>query len=131
MTCELCGTPMEPGRASKRFCGPKCRQRASRAARRPVGAPLAAVRSLPVQFVPADDGSLRAAVLRELTAAGHADGSLGRSALILAERIESGGEPGGAVATMVAQLRETLGAATKKQARSRLQDLRAAREREG
>lgn len=110
-----------PTRA-QRWCGPKCRGAAYRLRKRG-GPSLAVVRSIPL--APEDDGSVRAAVLRELTAAGQQSSAAGRAALVLADRIEAGTDPGGAVASMVRELRETLATTVVRKPKSRLAELRA------
>lgn len=70
------------------------------------------------------DSSLRDAVARELGKA-RQDTSDGRTALILAARIDSGEESGSALAALVGKLQETLDRAVKaRPGRSRLAEIR-------
>lgn len=98
--CVKCGGPLpiQIGRGRRRV---KCERCAP--SRKPSPAP---VRALPTVAT-----GLMEATRKELSAAGVEGSMLGQAALLLAGRIEFGGEPGSAVAQMVRQLRDTMAAA--------------------
>ena len=105
--CEVCRKPYEAARSTARFCSAGCRQRSKRGASVPAAAPeiLTAPAPPPVQIV----GTLTAATMAELVAAGRVSTSLGQSALLLARRLESGEvETGSSVAALVREHRATL-----------------------
>lgn len=98
-TCEECGTSYTARRPSSRFCGDTCRKRANRRQGPPVEVP-AAPGGVP--------GPVGAAVRAELAAAGTDATALGVTAVVLADRVDAGGESGTAVASVVRELRAVL-----------------------
>jgi len=102
-TCTKCGTvlPLQSGKGRRRTLCEACSppRRRSAPPLRPVAGALA----------PA--GGVAAAVAAELAEIGMSDGHLGRLALALAERIDTGQEPGAALAALTRQLRDTMHAA--------------------
>lgn len=115
-SCDFCGTAYEAKRSSSRFCGSTCRARKSTGAVVPMRPP---------PEVPAPDRpSLAESVRAELRAADAESSGLGVSALLLAERIDSGQDPGSSLAALNRELRATLAEATRGQVRSGLATLR-------
>lgn len=99
--CDGCGKPYEAKRKNSRFCSGRCRARVHAAGGKP--APVV------VDVVPQPGASdLVESTRVYLAAANRHETPLGLTALVLAERISSGHEPGGAVATLTKALRETL-----------------------
>ena len=104
VTCGNCGKPFEAQRATAKFCGGTCRQRANRrAANKPRPEPP------PAAAIPPE--SLVDAVRRELDAAGRLEHPLGLQALMLAERMCSPFDTGSAVASVSKELRAVMDAA--------------------
>ena len=102
-TCTKCGTvlPLQSGKGRRRTLCEACSP-----PRRRTAPPLQ-----PVAGTPAPAGGVAAAVAAELAEIGMSDGHLGRLALALAERIDTGQEPGAALAALTRQLRDTMHAA--------------------
>jgi len=96
--CASCGRPYEAKRASSRFCGPTCCQRASRA--RAAGLPA----RVTLDGEEASPSELERAVTRELEAVGRLDTVAGQVALELAYRVVSPHETGAAVASLAREL---------------------------
>lgn len=121
--CDQCGKSYDAKRPNSRFCGDGCRQRHKRT-------PELAVTSLPVSAEPTATGTVHAATLTELEAAGRSTTALGTAALALAARIDLGADTGSALASAVKALGETLTAATKgaQVARTQLDEVRARRD---
>ena len=118
-----CGTTFTATNPRARFCSSRCRTRASREGRVggrviPMAAPVAA-----------EPGSTVADATRsELAAAERQDTSLGRSAVALAVRIDTGLDTGSALASAVRALAETMAAALKgAEPASSLDELKARR----
>ena len=112
-----CGSPLPPrsGRGAQRK---KCLTCSPSRARKVTELPP------PVSAGTAD------AVRAELEAAGRSDTSLGRAAVVLAERVDSGQDAGSGLAALVKQLSVTLGEALEgSAAASPLDELRERRER--
>ena len=108
-TCAHCGEPMEAASSRKRFCSTTCRVRAHEAAK--VTPLQRSERSQPA-------GRVADAVRAELKRVGRESSSLGASALLLAERIDAGKEPGSALAALNRELRATLAEALRGETRS-------------
>ena len=104
--CASCGRPYEAKRASSRFCGPTCRQRASRA----LAAGIPPRASTPDDH-PVPPSELERATIRELEAAGRLQTAFGQVAVELARRIGSRRETGAAVAALARELGATMTAA--------------------
>lgn len=106
--CAQCGEPFEAKRATALYCSGKCRKRAQRSR-----GPATEASSAPA---PASDGDVAGAVREKLAAAKVEATPLGRSALVLARRIDTFGaiEPGAALASLTRELRATLEAALMK-----------------
>ena len=104
--CGSCGRPYEAKRASSRFCGPSCRQRASRASA--AGLP-ARVSTLNDESAP--PSALEVVTARELEAVGRLESVAGQLAMELARRVASPHETGAAVAALARQLGATMTAA--------------------
>lgn len=104
--CDVCRVPYEAKRASSKYCSDGCRKRAQRAP----GVPLAAVvTSLASASLPAEDGSLCLATVRELEAADQLGSSLGQACLFIARRLDSGSmDTGSSVAALLRELRATI-----------------------
>jgi hypothetical protein len=108
--CDSCGSLYQPHRSTSRYCSGTCRKRAQRSGlARPVAerapAPAAPRGGQPV-------GTLHAAVLAELKAAGRDTSALGQACLALATRIDFGqSETGSALASLTRELRGSLSAA--------------------
>ena len=95
-SCDVCAAPYEAARATSKFCGATCRQRAQRGhtgdvPHEPTSGTIAAVRA-------------------ELEAAGRLETHLGQAALALAGRIDSATAVMG-FAALVKELRATMEAA--------------------
>jgi len=101
--CASCGRPYGAKRASSRFCGPTCRQRASRASA--AGIPPRAATSGDRAASPSD---LERVVARELEAVGRLDTAIGQLAMELAYRVASPHETGAAVASLARELGATM-----------------------
>ena len=103
-TCTKCGTvlPLQSGKGRRRtlceVCSPP---------RRRTAPPLQPVAGTATPVPP----GVAAGVAADLAEMGMSDGHLGRLALVLAERIDSGQEPGAALAALTRQLRDTMRAA--------------------
>lgn len=128
--CDFCGAEYSAVRPGSRFCGATCRKRSSRAGgSRP---PPAAAVVLPVATGGGAVLSLYDATLAELTAAGRAESALGRSALLLARRLDGAvREPGMGMAALAKQHEQTLAGAVRGAARAAdpVDELKAARDR--
>ena len=107
--CNVCRSSYEAKRPNAKYCSDRCRKRAQRAPDQPV-IPLSVVNMPP----PAEDGSLTAATLAELTTADRLNSSLGQAAMLLARRLDGGGnDTGSSVAALVREHRSTLADAVK------------------
>lgn len=121
-TCAKCGAllPIQVGRGRRRTKCVTC------------SPPRKSTRRAPVATLPAVDGeSLVDATVAELERAGVESSALGRAALLLARRIESGQDGGSAVASLVKQWQDTMARATagaEPQAVSTLDQLRQRRD---
>lgn len=113
-TCEVCGKSFEAQRVTAKACSSSCRARKSTAG--------GEVRALVAPPPPAM--TLVDSVRTELAAVGREDSALGRSALILAGRIEAGTEPGSAMSALNRELRATLAEALRTAPRSVVGSLR-------
>ena len=128
-----CGNTFTATNPRARFCSSKCRTRASREGR--VRGNVRAVTRgglQPIGVVPlapaAELGHVADAARAELEAAGRQDTALGRSALALAARIDTGLDTGSALASAVRGLTETIAAALKgAEPASSLDELKARR----
>ena len=98
--CGSCGRTYRATRSGHRYCSATCRKRASRGA----------LRSVVAGAVAAGSSSVEAAVRAELQRDGRASSALGAVAVVLARRLDHGGDTGSAVATLVRELRTTLAA---------------------
>lgn len=99
MICASCGRTLEGGTKRRRYCDDRCRQRAKRGA---------TIRALDSEA----PGSVVAATRAALEAVGRLDTPAGAAALVLAERLDRGGDTGSAVAALVRELRATLAEST-------------------
>ena len=120
-TCAKCGAllPIQVGRGRRRTKCVTC------------SPPRKSTRRAPVATLPVDGESLVDATVAELERAGVESSALGRAALLLARRIESGQDGGSAVASLVKQWQDTMARATagaEPQAVSTLDQLRARRD---
>lgn len=113
-SCPVDGKPLT-GRADKRYCSEKCSKKARRAG---ILVPLR------TSDAKSDGPSLVDSVRADLRSAGAESSGLGVSALLLAARIDSGTEPGSAVAALNRELRATLAEATRGQVKSGLATMR-------
>jgi hypothetical protein len=132
-TCEVCPTEFEAKRASAKYCSERCKKRAQR---RPGGVKAAKVLPLPAEPTsepaPALTGSVAAATIAELEAAGRLDTATGQAAVALARRIDAAGaETGSSLAAVARQHMATLAEAVKNAsvAADPLDELRMRRER--
>jgi hypothetical protein len=132
-SCAVCRKPFEAKRPAAKYCGQTCRQRAHR---RPDAAAESKVLELPAEptseLAPAVGGSVTAATVAELEAAGRLETALGQAAVALARRIDAGAsEPGSSFASLVRQHGATLTEAVKdaKTAVNPLDELKSRRER--
>ena len=125
--CASCGRLYEAKRASSRFCGPTCRQRASRAS----------AAGLPARVLTPNDESappseLERVTARELEAVGRLDTAVGQLAMELAYRVASPHETGAAVAALARELGATMTSAragVAPAAANPLDEIRARRDR--
>src|SRR5690349_18271008 len=114
--CPVDGKPIE-GRADKLYCSEKCSKRARRS-----GA-VVALRP-PGEAGQAGHPSLADSTRAELAQAGRETSGLGASALLLAARIDSGSEPGSALAALNRELRATLAEALRGEQKSSVSAMR-------
>jgi hypothetical protein len=98
-TCASCGEAFEAKRATAKYCGARCRQRAYRAPAEPAAAGVVGLPSPPVET----DGDLTRATRRRLTEADRVDTELGAAALLLARRADRVGlvETGSGLAALM------------------------------
>jgi hypothetical protein len=102
--CEICGTPFEAQRPTRKFCGPTCRQRNSRGSIARTadvtnhGRGSTELGPPPTQPPAEDDYALVDALRAELEAAGVVNSRPGQQALLLAEKMCEFGTGGGTVA---------------------------------
>jgi len=96
--CAVCQREFQAKRASARYCGNACRQRAHRAA------PLKVAKSQDANA--SADSPTVAAVRAALESASRADGYLGATALTLAARVDD--TPGAGAATVARELRAVM-----------------------
>lgn len=130
-SCDACGTEYEAKRASSQFCGDTCRKRAKRGARAPTGRPAAARATVvEADFAP-EGGEAEQFTRKQLDEAGRLDTALGRVALILARRLDAGGDTGAGLASLAKRHAEQLELATAgaNQVADPLDELKAARDR--
>jgi hypothetical protein len=137
-TCAMCPTVFDAKRPSAKYCSEKCKKRAQR---QPGGVKAAKVVPLPPEatsepadepLVPPAGGSVTAATVAKLEAAGRLDSPEGQTALALARRIDAGAaETGSSLAALARQHLATLAEAVKNAAAKAdpLDELRARRER--
>jgi len=127
--CGSCGRSYEARRASSLFCGPTCRQRASRALA--AGLPPRPSTSDERDEAPTPPSELERAVTRELEAAGRLQTAFGQVAVELAYRVASPHETGAAVASLARELGATMAAALAGVAQTAdpLDEIRARRDR--
>lgn len=92
-SCRACGATLE-GDPRKRYCGDACRKRGSR------GATVTDIRQEPL--------TVAAATHAALEQAGRLDSPAGSSAMVLAAKLDRGGDTGSAVAALVRELRATM-----------------------
>ena len=119
-----CGTTFTATSPRAMYCSRSCRQRASREGR------VGSARVIPMapQVRAEADSTVTDATRSELEAAGRQDTALGRSALALAARIDTGLDTGSALASAVRGLTETMAAALKgAEPASSLDELKARR----
>lgn len=102
--CQVCGVGFEARRASAKYCGATCRQRA----RRHPGARPASATEV------ADASGLYDATREELERAGVVDTVLGQLTLQLARRVATAGPAESGFSTLVKEFRATRGEALKK-----------------
>lgn len=102
--CDSCGTTYEAKRKSSRFCSDTCRKRAQRAPQtvKPEESSTEALRRL---------YELEYTTRSQLEAVGRLNTVLGQQALMLAHRICSPMETGGAVASLSKEFRAVMDAA--------------------
>lgn len=113
--CPVDGTPLS-GRADQRYCSERCSKKARRQqAVVPLRTPDAPRTERP---------SLAASVLKDLQAAGKESSTLGVAALLLAERLDGGQEPGSMHTQLNKELRATLAEALKGSAKSSVTAMR-------
>lgn len=93
--CRACGASLE-GDARKRYCDDKCRQRGHR------GATVTEITPDPV------DESVAGSTRRTLEAAGRLDTPAGTAAMVIAGKLDRGGDTGSAVAALVRELRASV-----------------------
>lgn len=131
--CDVCGKAYEALRASSRVCSTTCRVRKTRARQAGLVVPVVPIAPVAVTPAPSEaEGSLYAATLAELVAAGREGSALGRSALLLARRLDGAvREPGMGMAALAKQHEQTLAGAVRGAARAAdpVDELRAARDR--
>jgi hypothetical protein len=97
--CVVCDGQFEAKRASAKYCGARCRERAYRGSRS-AAVTLAA---------PVADGPLVRSARRGLESAGRLDTELGTLTLMLAAKIDSPGfETGAGLAALMREFRATL-----------------------
>lgn len=106
-SCDRCGTSYEATRSTSKYCGSNCRAEVSRSRKR--GEVVTPFPAVPVAAP--TGGAVVLATTARLDTAERLDTPLGRAAVALAERIDSGQDHGAAVAAMVRELRATLGEA--------------------
>lgn len=99
ITCQRCGTEFDARRTTAKFCSSACRMAASRANR---GESTAAVFHLPTPATSAAVSGVADAVRVEL--GDKVNTTLGRSALVLAEQLDSGQVLGSQAAAVSKQL---------------------------
>lgn len=115
--CDSCGDAYEALRPASKFCSPTCRKRASRGATTPkvvtdsettpvTLGDMAPIGVLPTPTEP-EMGEVESALLEELSAVDRAKTSLGKAALALARRVDSGRDTGAGMASLVKQLAAT------------------------
>jgi len=115
--CDVCRMPYTAKRPSSRYCTERCRKRAQRMPKA-AAAQLAQVADIQLGDV-LGVGSLTVATLKELTAAGRVDTSMGQAALLMARRLDSRGmDTGSAIAALVREHRSTLEDAIKNATRA-------------
>lgn len=94
-SCEACGGSLEGTHPSRRFCDDKCRKRGARGAK--------------VTELHGADGTPPATVygatLATLQTADRADTPAGAAALVIARKLDAGGDTGSAVAALTRELR--------------------------
>ena len=119
--CDVCGAAYQPKRPTSKYCGTRCRTRASRAGGM-VGLPGPAE----AEGGGATTGRVRAA----LQSAGRDETWLGTAALALAEQIDGARSPMG-LTSLVKQLQATMDAALEGALvkRDELDEVRARRDR--
>ena len=105
--CDACGEMYEAKHPSSRFCGAKCRKRASRGA---VTAPE--VDELPTLVPEHTEGPVAESALSVLRAVERLETPLGQAALALARRVDVGRDTGAGLAALVKQFEATLRSAT-------------------
>lgn len=108
--CDECGISYTAQRASSRYCSPRCRMRASRrGASAPQGDPTPlTIAPPPVEIADGVEEATRVALVE----AGREDSPLGRTALVLARRLDHpGNDTGSAIAAVAARLEATLAGA--------------------
>lgn len=111
-SCPVDGTPLT-GRSDRMYCSERCSKKARRGS-------VVPIKPSP----PADAPSLVESVRVDLRRADAESSGLGVSALLLAARIDTGEEPGSALAALNRELRATLAEATRGQVKSGLATLR-------
>jgi ABC-type transporter Mla subunit MlaD len=114
---DSCGVLYEAIRPSSKFHSPTCRKRASRGAITPKVVTDSETASVtdgdvpPIGVLPApaepEMGEVESALLEELAAVDRTKTSLGRAALALARRVDSGRDTGAGMASLVKQLAAT------------------------
>jgi hypothetical protein len=97
-TCLACGRSFETNRSTQKFCGATCRVQGHRAG----------VSSI---VVPAADVSVTSTTLAALTVGGVVETPAGQAALVLARKLDHGGDTGSGIAALVRELRVTVEAA--------------------
>lgn len=109
VTCT-CGTAFTARNRRARYCSDRCRKRAQRST------PIERVTALPVvppedEPAPEPDGSVYAATLADLRAVERESTPLGRTALVLARKLDQGSDTASGLSAAAKQLEATLASA--------------------
>lgn len=94
--CGACGEPLE-GDKRKKFCSDACRNRGHRGAT--------------VTEIPPVEGEVTASTRRSLEKASRIEHPSGAAAMVLARRLDKGGDTGSAIAALARELRAAIEAA--------------------
>lgn len=94
VTCSGCGATFEGRNSRARYCSERCKKRGQRKPAEPAGAKPGRTPA------PSTSGDFVEATRRELIRIGRLDSMLGQQALVIARRMGSTDETGGAVASL-------------------------------